>query len=443
MALSGNEARKLYDAIVSAFSISDLEALVRFELNESLEKITPAGSLGAVVLRLIQWAEERGRTEELIRAVQRARPTNKELQSAAKSLLSPGQAGVPQQDNLALVPDTPWTARSRNLAILLGIAAVLAAVVTAYLLLDHWSPTPGRRDPKIATDYAKLKEESDKNAKARIELEARLSEIDRARAKLEEKLDEQNRRLLKIALGVQKTQGQAEEMARSDPEIGRLSENLKSLLTDFDAKYDTKQLSEVDELRVVLAKDTLEGDAKSSAVKALNRLKNRYIPPRESDIDPDITLSKLLAPGADEGRFDQQKAARIAGYVVKVGVGGVTTANFHSRHPLGRDTIIFMAPTADAPPKQQVVLMVTPRLRAQMKIQGIDWTTESLKSQLEGKRVEVTGWLLFNYEHIHQAENTNPGGEHNYRATSWEIHPVTEIRVLSEPGHGTRRSATG
>jgi hypothetical protein len=87
--------------------------------------------------------------------------------------------------------------------------------------------------------------------------------------------------------------------------------------------------------------------------------------------------------------------------------------------------------------------MITPRLRAQKRIQGIDWTTESLKSQLEGKRVEVTDWLLFNYEHIHQAENTNPGGEHNYRATSWEIHPVIEIRVSREPGHGTRRSATG
>jgi hypothetical protein len=437
MPLNGNQARKLHDAIVSAFSISDLEALVRFELNESLEKITPGGSLDSVALKLIQWAEERGRTSELIDAVRRARPSNQELQSAVDSLLSPGQAAAPQQDDLAPSRSLPGTTRWRNVAIPLGMIAVLATIGTAYLLY-HRASAPERRDPTIDAEYARLKEDSEKNARARMELEARLSEIDRARGELEKKLDERDRRFFKILLGVQKTQGQAEEMARSDPEISRLSNSLRGLVTDFDATFDTKQLSEVDELRVSLAEDTLEGDAKAPTLKALNRLKNRYVPPRESDIDPNVTLTKLLAPGDDEHRFDQQRAARIAGYVVRVAVGGVTSANLHSRHPLGRDTIITMALTKDAPRKQQVVLMVTPRLRAQMKIQGFDWTTESLKSQLEGKWVQVAGWLLFNSEHIRQAENTNPGREHNYRATSWEIHPVTEIRVLSEPGHQTR-----
>jgi hypothetical protein len=343
------------------------------------------------------------------------------------------------------MPPTPWWLSVLGITPLKWILTLCLATALSFVAwslvrprLYYWAPTPERRDPKIVADYARLKEESEKNARAGIELGARLSEIDRARAELEEKLGERDRRLLKILLGVQKTQGQAEEMARSDPEIGRLSENLRALLNDFGATYDPKQLSEVDELRIVLAKDTLEGDAKNPDVKALNRLKNRYILPQEGDIDHDITLSRLLATGDDRGRFDQQKAARITGDVVRVDGGGVTSANLHSRHPLGRDTFIFMALTKDAPPTQQVPLIVSPRVRAQMKIRGFDWTTESLRMQLLGKRVEVTGWLLFS-EHIHEAENTNPGGRRNWRATSWEIHPVTEIQVLSEPGRGTRR----
>jgi hypothetical protein len=49
------------------------------------------------------------------------------------------------------------------------------------------------------------------------------------------------------------------------------------------------------------------------------------------------------------------------------------------------------------------------------------------------KWVEITGWLLFDFEHVPEAENTNPGGAKNWRATCWEIHPVTSIRVLDSP----------
>src|SRR5262249_49423373 len=46
------------------------------------------------------------------------------------------------------------------------------------------------------------------------------------------------------------------------------------------------------------------------------------------------------------------------------------------------------------------------------------------------KFVEVTGWLLFDSAHVHEAENTNPGGRHNFRATCWEIHPITDLKVV-------------
>jgi hypothetical protein len=47
--------------------------------------------------------------------------------------------------------------------------------------------------------------------------------------------------------------------------------------------------------------------------------------------------------------------------------------------------------------------------------------------------VEVTGWLLFDIEHTDGAENSSPGKPGNWRATCWEIHPITEIAVLDGP----------
>ena len=47
-----------------------------------------------------------------------------------------------------------------------------------------------------------------------------------------------------------------------------------------------------------------------------------------------------------------------------------------------------------------------------------------------GRRVRVAGWLMFDHEHADEAENTRPGERDNWRATAWEIHPVTAIAVL-------------
>src|SRR5690348_2846033 len=88
MPLTGDQARQLHDATLSAFSRADLEQLVRFDLDERLENITPNVSLPTAVFDLIQWAERQGRTEDLIRAVKRARPSVRETQSVTQSLLS-------------------------------------------------------------------------------------------------------------------------------------------------------------------------------------------------------------------------------------------------------------------------------------------------------------------------------------------------------------------
>ncbi|MFI5456481.1 MAG: hypothetical protein ACHRXM_13610 [Isosphaerales bacterium] len=178
----------------------------------------------------------------------------------------------------------------------------------------------------------------------------------------------------------------------------------------------------------------LQGDAKSPDVKDLNKLKGRYHSPVASDIDPTVMLTAMVAPGDDEHRFDVKSAATVTGFVLEVQVGGTETCNCHASDPDQRDTHIALTLSDGAEKNQSVVAEVSPRTRLlRQKAGHNDWTTSALKGDIQGKWVQITGWLLFDFEHIHQAENTNPGGAKNWRATCWEIHPVTSIKVLDSP----------
>ncbi len=174
-----------------------------------------------------------------------------------------------------------------------------------------------------------------------------------------------------------------------------------------------------------------EGTAKSDKVKALNVDKNRNSAPSSEQIDAEVSLALMLAPGNDEDRFDQKRGATITGYVVDVRQGGKESCNCDATAPVDTDTHIELALSPDALPTQRVIVEVTPRLRKQMKEQGKDWSTDALNKTLRGKWVKVTGWMLFDFMHYKEAENTNPGGPDNWRATCWEIHPVTALDVLA------------
>jgi hypothetical protein len=179
------------------------------------------------------------------------------------------------------------------------------------------------------------------------------------------------------------------------------------------------------------------GSATSNPGKALNRLKNRFRIPEDDQIDPTISLPAMLAPGNDLNRFnrfDPSKAATIQGFVIRAMAGGHgESCNCKATAIDEIDTHIELGLAADAPPTQRVIVEVTPRLRMLMKDKGIDWRTPTLQATFQGKWVEVTGWLMFDTAHIKQAENTNPGNPSNFRATCWELHPISSIKVLDAP----------
>lgn len=161
---------------------------------------------------------------------------------------------------------------------------------------------------------------------------------------------------------------------------------------------------------------------------ARDRLKNRTVLPQEADFDPHVTLVSLLQGGEDRARWSSARAARIEGYVVAVTEGGIESANCFSL--TRRDTHIEVALSLEASWRVRVILEVTPCLRQWMHHEGQDWSTSALRQKIVGRRCRFEGWLFFDSAHAGESEHIALGNEHNWRATAWEIHPVTSIEVI-------------
>jgi hypothetical protein len=178
----------------------------------------------------------------------------------------------------------------------------------------------------------------------------------------------------------------------------------------------------------------MEGDASGPAVRKLNLLKNRYTAPEPQQIDPRVTLAAMLEPGDDRARWNDHHAAEITGYLWDVKVGGVETVNCHAADPPERDTHIeLVLDPMNGSEDRRVIVEVTPRSRALAKQRGEDWSTPALRDHFDGRWVRVRGWLLFDAEHSAQSMNTAPGRPRDWRATAWEIHPVTSLEVIDRP----------
>ena len=164
--------------------------------------------------------------------------------------------------------------------------------------------------------------------------------------------------------------------------------------------------------------------------REFNALKNRTALPAAVEFDQRVTLDAMLASGDDRQRWSEARAAAIEGYVVRAHDAGAESANCFS--PGRRDAHIEIALRPDAPPHERVIVEITPPMRDWAAQQGLDWSTASVVRQFTGHRVRVEGWLLFDREHAEEAQNTNPGNASNWRATAWELHPVTSIALAAQ-----------
>jgi len=163
------------------------------------------------------------------------------------------------------------------------------------------------------------------------------------------------------------------------------------------------------------------GIALTTRARDLHRLKNRTSIPQAADFDSRVTLDALLQPGDDTNRWSNTRAARIQGEVIDVAYARPEATNCFN--PCRRDIHIVVATRKGATKQEHVVVEVTPNLRN-------DWSEETLQKQLVGHWCEFEGWLYFDAGHAEESENISPGKPDNWRATAWELHPVTRIAVI-------------
>ena len=163
------------------------------------------------------------------------------------------------------------------------------------------------------------------------------------------------------------------------------------------------------------------GIALTTRARNLHRLKNRTSLPQATDFDPRITLDALLQPGDDTNRWSNTRAARIQGEVIDVAYARPEATNCFN--PCRRDIHILVATRKGAAKMEHVVVEVTPNL-------SIGSSAETLHNQVVGHWCEFEGWLYFDSGHAEESENSSPGKPDNWRATAWEIHPVTKITVI-------------
>ena len=184
----------------------------------------------------------------------------------------------------------------------------------------------------------------------------------------------------------------------------------------------------------------MHGNAKRKQEFDQNPFKNRWNFPNKADFDTSIALRKLIAKGKDRKRFDQKKAVSIIGYVYDVKPGGIETCNCKLNDARFKDTHIEITPNStDTAPNKRFIVEVTPRIREKLAGQGTTWTTAELKNSILHHKVQIQGWLFYDFSHEDDSFTYDPhdtvdtGQNHdvkNWRATCWEIHPVTDIKII-------------
>ena len=170
------------------------------------------------------------------------------------------------------------------------------------------------------------------------------------------------------------------------------------------------------------------GIALTRRARDLHRLKNRTALPQAADFDSGVTVDELLRPGDDRNRWSTDRAARIQGEVIDVAYAGPEATNCFS--PCRRDIHIMVATRKGVAKNEQVVVEITPYFQRSAPGKGLDWSEQALQAQLVGHWCEFEGWLYFDAGHAEESENTTPHKPDNWRATAWEIHPVTKITVV-------------
>jgi hypothetical protein len=186
------------------------------------------------------------------------------------------------------------------------------------------------------------------------------------------------------------------------------------------------------------------GTATDSKHRTLNVQKNRGT----AVTNPQkITVQEIRDPANDQGVLTPTKKVWVTGFVASVDPGGLQETCNCKRIDLRDVHINIVANPAEANDKTKyVVVEFTPRWEQTFGFNdsNYDAMRQAVINQIQGKWVKFSGWMMYDFIHANASQSTSPanpvcpndGQLHsgcNWRATPWEVHPVTAYTVVSGP----------
>jgi hypothetical protein len=187
------------------------------------------------------------------------------------------------------------------------------------------------------------------------------------------------------------------------------------------------------------------GTAKDNKHRTLNVQKNRgtaVTSPQK------ITVQKIRDPANDQGVFTPNKKVSVTGFVAGVDPGGNQETCNCKRTDLRDVHINIVADPSEQNDKTKyVVVEFTPRWEKKFGFDdsNYDAMRQAVEDQIKNKWVKFDGWMLYDFIHAKESKSTaasntptclDNGNDPRpcvWRATPWEVHPVTAFTVVTGP----------
>jgi hypothetical protein len=153
--LTSAQRQQLFEAVVGAYPTkASLAQAVYYEFGTNPNMISSGDTLQAFALDIVSWAEVNGRTEELVKAVRRANPSNEPLLKFEKTLYSGVQSKSPTRSvqpgpptSTPSTPKLPTRLRSTLVEALLRVPGMDNFQMRSAILIGIPFPSGLAREP--------------------------------------------------------------------------------------------------------------------------------------------------------------------------------------------------------------------------------------------------------------------------------------------------------
>ncbi|HSY75557.1 MAG TPA: hypothetical protein VK890_01795 [Bacteroidia bacterium] len=164
--------------------------------------------------------------------------------------------------------------------------------------------------------------------------------------------------------------------------------------------------------------------------KNANRHKNRQSVPQTGDYDKTVSIEKMY-DSKDDSLWSEDKAATIIGYFFRAVSNNMESCNCYTEDKSKYSTNIYLSPTQ--PDKNTrladcIVVVAMPYSRTLSK----GWSADTLNDKMAGKKLIVSGWLMYDVLHSTGSIMTNSNGSQPERRTIWGICPITALSVTDK-----------